>query len=61
AALHAFTVNPLIPGGTIAKTVLDELLIAHKDYLPLFKDSIEKIEKTQPETVKAVEELMKSN
>lgn len=61
AALHAFTVNPLIPGGTIAKTILDELLIAHKDYLPLFKDSIEKIEKTQSETVKAVEELMKSN
>lgn len=61
AALHAFTINPLIPGGTMAKTVLDELLIAHKDYLPQFKDSIEKIEQTQPETVQAVTELMKSN
>lgn len=61
AALHAFTVNPLIPGGTMAKTILDELLIAHKDYLPQFKDSIKKIEETQPETVAYVAELMKSN
>ena len=61
AALHAFTVNPLIPGGTMAKTILDELLIAHKDYLPQFKDSIKKIEETQPETVAYVTELMKSN
>ena len=61
AALHAFTINPLIPGGTMAKTLLDELLIAHKDYLPLFNDSIEKIESEQPETVSYVVDLMKSN
>ncbi len=61
AALHAFTVNPLIPGGTIAKTILDELLIAHKEHLPQFKESIEKIEKNQLDTVAYVTELMKSN
>ena len=42
-ALQAFTLNPLVPGGTIAKELLDEMLIAHKDYLPQFKDAIEKL------------------
>ncbi len=41
-ALQAFTLNPLIPGGTTSKKLLDEMLIAHKDYLPQFKNSIEK-------------------
>jgi len=44
-ALHAFTINPLVPSGKIAKTVLDELLVAHKKYLPQFKEVIENIEK----------------
>lgn len=35
-ALEAFITNPLIPGTTIAKKVLDELLEAHKEYLPQF-------------------------
>lgn len=61
AALHAMTVNPLIPGGTMARTLLDEMLIAHKDHLPQFAAAIKKIEETQPETVKAVNDLMKSN
>lgn len=60
-ALHAFTVNPLIPGGKMAKTLLDELLIAHKKYLPQFKDAIETIEKKQPHTVEYVNKLMESN
>ena len=51
AALHAFTINPLVPGGVMAKTLLDELLIAHKAHLPNFADAINKIEETQPETV----------
>ena len=42
-ALQAFTLNPLVPGGNIAKELLDEMLIAHKDYLPQFKDAIEKL------------------
>lgn len=45
AALQAFTINPLVPGGTIAKELLDEMLIAHKDYLPQFKEAIQKINK----------------
>ncbi|MDD3049160.1 MAG: 6-phospho-beta-glucosidase [Bacilli bacterium] len=44
-ALEAFTINPLIPGGKIAKMVLNELLIAHKKYLPQFQQVIEHLEK----------------
>ncbi|MGY3750565.1 6-phospho-beta-glucosidase [Vagococcus acidifermentans] len=61
AALHAFTINPLVPGGKMAKTLLDELLIAHKEYLPQFSEAITRIEETQPETVAYVEKLMASN
>jgi len=43
-ALHAFALNPLIPSGSIGKTILDELLVTHKDYLPQFKEAIAKIE-----------------
>ncbi|WP_439443936.1 6-phospho-beta-glucosidase [Listeria aquatica] len=35
-ALQAFTLNPLVPSGDIAKEVLDELLEAHKEHLPQF-------------------------
>jgi 6-phospho-beta-glucosidase len=44
-ALQAFTINPLVPSGETAKRVMDELFIAHKDYLPNFKATIEKLEK----------------
>lgn len=44
AALQAFTINPLVPSGNIAKKLLDEMLVAHKKYLPQFKDAISKIE-----------------
>ena len=37
--------NPQIPSGETAKRVLDELLIAHKKYLPRFKKKIEELEK----------------
>ncbi|MCT2347213.1 6-phospho-beta-glucosidase [Niallia taxi] len=43
-ALQAFTINPLIPSGETAKRVLDELLIAHKNYLPQFSDKIAELE-----------------
>ena len=43
-ALQAFTMNPLIPSGKTAKRVLDELLIAHKDYLPRFAEKIAELE-----------------
>lgn len=58
AALQAFTINPLIPGGAIAKTILDQMLYAHKEHLPQFADAIEKIE---AEDIAYVDELMKSN
>lgn len=45
AALEALIANPLIVSFNQAKSALDELLVAHKDYLPLFHDSIEKIER----------------
>ncbi|MFD2306628.1 6-phospho-beta-glucosidase [Enterococcus termitis] len=34
--LQAFTMNPLITSGDVAKKVMDELLEAHKAYLPNF-------------------------
>ena len=43
-AVEAFTINPLVPSGSEAKQILNELLIAHKDYLPQFKDAIKNIE-----------------
>lgn len=61
AALHAFTVNPIVPGGAMAQTLLDELLVAHKEHLPQFAEKINEIEATQPETVAYVSHLMESN
>lgn len=43
-ALQAFTINPLITSGKIAKDLLDEMLVANKKYLPQFKDTIAKLE-----------------
>jgi 6-phospho-beta-glucosidase len=42
-ALQAFTMNPLVRSGHTAKRILDELLIAHQDYLPQFADTIAKL------------------
>lgn len=58
AALHAFTINPLIPAGDTAIKVLDELLYAHKAYLPKFAEKIAEIEREKPEVVKFVDELL---
>ena len=44
-ALHAFTINPLVPSGEIAKELLDEMLVAHKKYLPQFAEIINKLDK----------------
>jgi len=44
-ALHAFTINPIVPSGKIAKDLLNEMLVAHKKHLPQFKDMIESLEK----------------
>lgn len=35
-ALLAMTINPLVPSDTIGKKILDEMLEAHKEYLPNF-------------------------
>lgn len=43
-ALQAFIINPLVPSGETAKRVLDELLIAHKKYLPQFAEKIAELE-----------------
>jgi len=43
-ALHAFTINPLVPSGKIAKELLDEMLVAHKKHLTQFKEKIEQLE-----------------
>lgn len=36
-ALLAMTINPLVPSDEVAKQILDEMLEAHKEYLPQFK------------------------
>ena len=36
-ALLAMTINPLVPSDEVAKKILDEMLEAHKDYLPQFR------------------------
>ncbi|MGL5152013.1 MAG: 6-phospho-beta-glucosidase [Clostridium sp.] len=41
-ALMALASNPLVPSERVAKVLLDELLEAHKDYLPQFKWFFEK-------------------
>jgi len=43
-ALQAFTINPLVPSGNIAKQLLNEMLVAHKKYLPQFKSKIAELE-----------------
>ena len=43
-AVEAFTINPLITSGSTSIKVLNELLIAHKKYLPQFKDKIKELE-----------------
>ncbi|EJO5346918.1 6-phospho-beta-glucosidase [Clostridium botulinum] len=39
-AILALTINPLVQSDKLAKVLVDELMIAHKDYLPQFKDFI---------------------
>lgn len=46
-ALQAFTMNPLIPSGKVAKDLLNEMLIAHKKHLPQFKDTIDRLEENK--------------
>ncbi|SJZ87268.1 6-phospho-beta-glucosidase [Pilibacter termitis] len=44
-ALQAFTLNPLVRSGDTAIRILKELLIAHKEYLPQFAETIAKLER----------------
>jgi 6-phospho-beta-glucosidase len=43
-ALQAFIMNPLVVSGAKGKRVLDELLVAHKKYLPQFAEKIAELE-----------------
>lgn len=45
-ALDAFMLNPLIPSGKKAQDLLDELLLAHADYLPQFQARIDQLRQT---------------
>ncbi|GLF91713.1 putative 6-phospho-beta-glucosidase [Bacillus safensis] len=40
-ALVAMTINPLVPSDAVAKSILDEMLEAHKEYLPQFFNKVE--------------------
>ncbi|SDQ17095.1 6-phospho-beta-glucosidase [Virgibacillus salinus] len=39
-AMLAMTINPLVPSDTIAKNILDEMMEAHRDYLPQFVNQV---------------------
>ena len=43
-ALLAMVTNPLVASDKDGRLLLNEMLVAHKEYLPQFKDVIEKIE-----------------
>lgn len=43
-ALQAFTINPMVRSGQTAVNILNELLVAHKDYLPQFAETIARLE-----------------
>lgn len=43
-AVQAFTINPLIQSGAKSIEMLNEMLVANKEYLPQFKDTIAKLE-----------------
>jgi len=45
-ALEAFTLNPLIRGGSEAKKVLDELLVTHEKHLPQFAQKIKELKES---------------
>ena len=48
--LEAFVLNPLVVSGSEGKRVLDELLVAHEKYLPLFHDKIQELKAQGVET-----------
>lgn len=45
--LNIFLMNPLIPSGERGKKIMDELLIAHKKYLPNFSEAIFNLEQNR--------------
>lgn len=55
-ALQAFTINPLVRSGETAKRMMDELFIAHKEFLPNFAETIDRLEK---EGVSVKDEVVK--
>ena len=40
-ALYALTINPLVQSESKARLILDEMLEAHKEYLPEFREYFE--------------------
>lgn len=42
-ALQAFTMNPMIISGASAKRMLDEMLVANKEFLPQFAEKIKEL------------------
>lgn len=42
--IQALTINPLMTSDTLAQTIIDEMLVAHKKYLPQFESKIKELE-----------------
>ena len=49
-ALAAMVINPLVQSEKLGKAVLDELLLAHADYLPQFAGAIEAVRRNAPDS-----------
>lgn len=58
-ALEAFYLNPMVENNQYTQRVLDELLVAHEKYLPLFHDKIQELKAAGVHTEDpVVEDLM---
>ena len=57
-ALEAFQINPLLDHGKVCQDLLNEMLVAHKKYLPQFADKIKELEEAgvtvEDETARAL-------
>ncbi|WP_438619269.1 6-phospho-beta-glucosidase [Paraclostridium sp.] len=42
-SIQALSINPLVTSDELAETIMNEMLVAHEDYLPQFKEKIEEL------------------
>lgn len=60
-AMNAFVLNPLTPSGARAEKIFDQLLYAHQEFLPQFKERLSFILDNKPDIAESVNRLMETN